>query len=276
MLYIIPSELPNNKGGDIFVKTEFDTGFIEIDTLPESWFMASEEYQGWYVYSTSELAENIQVFAIGGTEQTISDFYSSYYEKTSEEARSTLVSKMYDKYELRVPPYLPRGVILDTYATPIENQFSSWFKEEILGTSHTRKSLHNQLNISFTTSSKPILNEIPYDGIYGDFFESVTIPNLEKGQYWGFYIKIEDNFIPDWNIDHDHAAIMVSWAEKTGEYDEYGDPVYNTFVSAPLPVSIRTNSQGLYDFHLMEMNRLYSNYPEYFLHYEEIEEKDRY
>lgn len=277
MLYLVPSELPENKGGDIFIKSEYDTGFIELNLLPESWFMPTEEYQGWYVYCKGKPASNIQVFAVGGTEQTVRELISDYYDKTPEEAEKTMTEEFFDRFNRRIPPYLPRFTTLDNYDGKIEEQFEQWLKEEILKTSDTRASLHNQMKIEFNTSTNQVLDEIYEEfGASRDFYDYVTLPQLEDGSYWGFYVKIEDNFIPDWNISYDHAVIFVSWTEETGQVDVEGNPVLETKLSSPVPVNIKTNIRGIYTLHGEEMGRLYGNYPEYFMHYEEIEEEDRY
>lgn len=275
MLYLVPSELPGNKGGDIFRKSENASAGISIELLPESWFSPTEEYQGWYVYCEGKEATNIQLFTIGGTEATIRELVSNINQIPQSRALDYLLDEAFQRYEARVPPYIPRSSTLDTYSGTIKTKYKEWFTDEILNTTAGRTSLHGQLRIDFGASYSQVLEEIESEFSENrDFSPQLNLPSMEDGWYWGFYLRIEDNFIPDWNIGYDHAAVFVSWQEDSGEVDENGLPILVQKLSSPLTVTIRTNTKGLYDLHSAELASLYDNYPEFFIHYEELGQED--
>jgi hypothetical protein len=144
----------------------------------------------------------------------------------------------------------------------------AWFRQQIILTSPTRTSLFGQLNVELYTPAYRILDAVDETTPLLNFQKKISIPYLKaydgtNKAYWGFYLKIETDFVPDWELQTDFSTILITWND------------YNTITgvskarSKLFKLTVQGNLKDINSFNLRQVDYLYNFYPPYFRNYED-------
>lgn len=145
----------------------------------------------------------------------------------------------------------------------------TWFRTNIILSSPTRTSLFGQLNTTIYSPSYRILEVVDENTPSYDFGRRVSIPYLarydstSKENYWGFYVQVETDFIPDWELQTDFSFILMKWTEKNSIT---GSSRNRTKL---FKISVRGNLKEINLYNKQQVANLYNYYPPYFKPYED-------
>ena len=89
---------------------------------------------------------------------------------------------------------------------------------------------------------------------------------------------MQGNFIPDWKIYSDVAWVNLSYKtyvrnpDNSYALNDDGSRKQIQKYATPLRIILKADMTGVEGIHKIEVEKLYSNYPEYFINYLDIEE----
>ena len=219
-------------------------------------------YRGFYIRndSPSDTRRNIDFWIDGGHTYTISNSLGK-----------KVINEGFKPFKLEEAAY---GLDLTEEAD-----------ELVLG-GKDRTSLFGFLDISYLIRDE--LYEVYEDGIgvgidltverFTKGNTKTRIPELKPGEYVGVYLEITTKFNPDFPVPVDYAFFHLDYSSvNTGFREKYPGQVKkdNSTTGLLLPsigLSVRTKFDGLGKRLADNLDALYSRYPPYFLHYEEIDE----
>lgn len=153
----------------------------------------------------------------------------------------------------------------------------------------SRTSLYDQVRVSLLVSPTRELVKFNRDGsspyfdlenqVFVPANQRVKIPDLSRGDFWGVYVRISTEFSPDVPHEEDYSFINLSYV-KNNQRESYPGSVktlsgVDTGYALP---SVYFRFTTGYDSVIRQVNasvdRLYSMYPPYLLHYEDIPDED--
>ncbi|MFA5626208.1 MAG: hypothetical protein WC965_01870 [Thiohalomonadaceae bacterium] len=169
------------------------------------------------------------------------------------------------------------------------SQFTT--NDDILLGASSRTSLFDQVRISLLLSPSGELYPFNPDGSSAYFDlrnrafspanSRLRVPDLAPGDYYGVYMKVETAFSPDDIKTKDYSFVNLSYINDYGSYktrESYPgqvETITGVKTSSTLP-SIYFEFYSEYQSMVTEISasveRLYSKYPPYFLHYEDLDE----
>lgn len=194
----------------------------------------------------------------------------------------TFYDWLYDRYKRNLPPYHPHWQELeeidadypDKDKLPQRQEFENlkqWFKRNIINPAPTRKSMFNQLDTGVYVPSERILNRIDESTELLNFSRrSRDFPYLDAldqenprapGNYWGFYLKISVDFIPDWEIGLDFTSLVLSWTSTVNGISTERQKI--------IKITVNGNMGDIVSYNNLTMENLYNNYPPFFKYYED-------
>lgn len=276
-------------GGDILRSEEELHGLEKsrFNVTSEDAFFNNVIYKGYYVKNNSnQRIKNIDITISGGMRDPLGN---ETVPKNDLDVRNTLDNRailryhhpefeeeLYERYKLRQEPYLPTEeemTALIGRGLSERDAFNQWLINNIYLSGYARSSIFNQTRISLLISSRRVLSTFDESGegkaldlknlIFKDSNLRSTIPvDLEPGEYWGFYVRFETRFIPSQLIKKDLALLHINWQESD-----------NTMhVSQPVRFGFETEFNQMIDMQNESLERIYMNYPPFFMHYLDIEE----
>jgi len=183
-----------------------------------------------------------------------------------------------------VTPSVPNGITIHE-----GSQFTT--NDDILLGASSRTSLFDQVRISLLLSPSGELYPFNPDGSSAYFDlrnrafspanSRLRVPDLAPGDYYGVYMKVETAFSPDDIKTKDYSFVNLSYVNDYGSYktrESYPgqvETITGVKTNSALP-SIYFEFYSEYQSMVTEISasveRLYSKYPPYFLHYEDLDE----
>ena len=292
-------------GGDIDEYSFIGLNGIEISLNSEDSFFASDITKGFYVKNVSLPNENLKMENITLYVQGVNissndrDTYKAideYVENMNVEFEEEIRDMFGDEYQsynflkyfderrvLNVPPYTPSNAEMSLFKNDVDDEisseeefkaFSKWFKDAAIMTARTRTSLFGQLNVGINVPQVRILHPVSDIEDFGYLMKYNTngfIPNLYAGDYWGFFLNIDMNFVPDWLIEKDFAYIYLQWDEV--HFDLVGNKEIEVSrvrkTGNPLKIKVSAILEDINKLVVTSMEKMYSNYPPYFAYYTE-------
>ena len=292
-----PSLLSNFSGGDIDRRNNLPAEGIDVALSSVDSFFTSSLVFGLYVENafgenSRRKLENIRV-SLSASKldpylpiQTASQIYMHELTREfsedikamfgSESTESDFTDFLMERRLMNVPPFTPNmgelGFHTGELISEVQEKLAleDWFKANYLYNSRFRASMFSQLDAGLVPAPSKVLESVSTVDSE-QHFSDIRLPNLYAGEYWGFYLKMDMNFIPDWDLEQDLTYLYVTWDEV--EYiNENGVEVIVASVprtmQQPLRVKVRANLKELESMVNESMDRMYSNYPPYLAYYE--------
>lgn len=299
-LVIKPSIIMDSLGGDIDEYTFLGINGVDISLNSEESFFASEITKGFYVKNVSPSdknikLENITIYVQGvklEEELTSSDALDKYVALMDSEFEEEIRDMFGDEYQnhtfltyfnerrmLNVPPYNPNNAEMEFYSTDGDAElefeaFSKWFKDNAILAARNRTSLFGQLDVGINVPQVRILHpvsDIEEFGYIMDYSKQSFIPTLYRGDYWGFFLNIQMDFVPDWLIEKDFAYVYLQWDEVEFDFEESKEVERSrtTMTGSPLRIKVSAILEDINKLVVQATDKMYANYPPYFAYYNE-------
>lgn len=241
----IPSQA---RRGEVF-------GTVSSYTVSDEAMFSGVYYDGFYIYNealTLDGVSNIYLSITGGRSYEVVDTLGSH-----------------TVYE----------------ATPFLSEVNPAIVDEFRLGGKSRTSLFGQVKISLMVSPTRDLVKFNRDGsspflnlqrqTFTPANQRIKIPSLQRGEYWGVYVRVETEFSPDIPYEVDYSFVNLSYTR--GNFREsYPGQVRNTdgTMTSQLLPSVYFKFTTGYDAVVKDIeksvDKLYRRYPPYLLHYEDI------